>query len=56
MIWNYKKRKPPPDYIGLKETVYSVSISLLMLLFITGLVLREGMNEGQKARKVRRTN
>ena len=26
MIWNYKKRKPPTDYIGLKETVYSVSI------------------------------
>jgi len=56
MIWNYKKRKKPTDYIGLKETVYSASISLLMLLFITGLVLREGMYEGHKARKVRRTN
>ena len=56
MIWNYKKRKKSLETIGLSETIGSVSASLVILLIITGLVLRENIYEGQKTRKVRRTN
>jgi len=56
MIWNYKKRKKSTETISLTETICSASASLLILLVITGLTLREGMHEGQKARKVRKAN
>ena len=56
MIWNYKKRKKSLETISLPETICSVSASLMILLIITGLVLRENIHEGHKARKVRRTN
>ena len=56
MIWHYKKRKSLTDNISLTETICSTSVSLMMLLIITGLVLRENIHEGQQTRKVRRTN
>ncbi len=56
VIWNYKKRKKSLETISLSETICSASVSLVMLLIITGLVLRENIHEGQKTRKVRRTN
>jgi hypothetical protein len=56
MIWNYKKRKKSLETIGLAETIGSVSASLMILLIITGLVLRENIHEGQKTRKACRAN
>ena len=56
MIWNYKKRKQSTDNISLTETICSTSVSLVMLLIITGLVLRENIHDGQKTRNVRRAN
>ena len=56
VIWNYKKRKKSLDTINLSEAICSVSASLMILLIITGLTLRENIHEGQKTRKVRRTN
>ena len=56
MIWNYKKRKKSLETISLSEAICSVSVSLMILLIITGLVLRENIHEGQKTRKFRRTN
>ena len=56
MIWNYKKRKQSTDNISLTETICSTSVSLMMLLIITGLVLRENIHEGQQAKKVRKAN
>ena len=54
MIWNYKKRKKSLETIGLAETIGSAS--LMILLIITGLVLRENIHEGQKTRKACRAN
>ena len=56
MIWNYKKRKKSLETIGLTEAIGSVSASLMILLIITGLVLRENIYEGQKTRKACRAN
>jgi len=56
MIWNYKKRNKSLETISLSEAICSVSVSLMILLIITGLVLRENIHEGQQTRKVRRTN
>ena len=56
MIWNYKKRKKSLETIGLTEAIGSVSASLMILLIITGLVLRENIHEGQKTRKACRAN
>ena len=54
MIWRYKKSRQPTENIGISETICSVSISVMMLLIITGLVLRENLHEGQKTSKIRR--
>ena len=53
MIWRYKKQKKKTDHIGLTERVCSVSISLLMLLFIVGAATKGNFNERKKTSTIR---
>jgi len=53
MIWRYKKQKKKTDHIGLTERICSVSISLLMLLFIVGAATKGNFNERKKTSTIR---
>jgi hypothetical protein len=53
MIWHYKKQTKKTDHIGLTERICSISVSLLILLFIVGATTKGNLNERKKTGTIR---